>query len=109
MGDSEIRLISKFENIIEKEFYKKHSKSDDLLFDIFLVHIKKGAFLIKEDESLVKKLSIFIPPESPYYLYFEGFNLLTFESNEFQQAMNDFAELCQKRQLENNPLLGSLK
>ena len=107
--DSEIRLISKFENMIDKEFYQKHSKSDDLLFDIFLVHIKKGAFLIKKDESLVRRLSIFIPPESPYYLYFEGFNLLTFESNEFQQAMNDFAELCQKRQLENDLLLGSLK
>ena len=80
-----------------------------LLFDIFLFQIKKGAFLINEDESLVKKLSIFIPPESPYYLYFEGFNLLTFESNEFQQAMDDFAELCQKRQLENDLLLGSLK
>ena len=107
--DSEIRLVSKFENMIDKDFYQKHSKSDDLLFDIFLVHIKKGAYLIKEDESLVKKLSIFIPPESPYYLYFEGFNLLTFESNEFQQAMDDFAELCQKRQLENDLLLGSLK
>ena len=107
--DSEIRLISKFENIIDKEFYQKHSKSADLLFDIFLVHIKKGAYLIKEDESLVKKLSIFIPPESPYYLYFEGFNLLTFESNEFQQAMDDFVKLCQKRQLENDLLLGSLK
>jgi hypothetical protein len=107
--DSEIRLVSKFENMIDKDFYKKHSKSDDLLFDIFLVHIKKGAYLIKEDESLVKKLSIFIPPESPYYLYFEGFNLLTFESNEFQQAMDDFAELCQKRQLENDLLLGSHK
>lgn len=107
--DSEIRLISKFENIIDKEFYQKHSKSDDLLFDVFLVHIKKGAFLIKEDESLVKRLSIFIPPESPYYLYFEGFNLLTFESNEFQQAMDDFVELCQKRQLESDLLLGSLK
>ena len=107
--DSEIRLISKFENIIDKEFYQKHSKSADLLFDIFLVHIKKGAYLIKEDESLVKKLSIFIPPESPYYLYFEGFNLLTFESNEFQQAMDDFVELCQKRQLENDLLIGSLK
>ena len=107
--DSEIRLISKFENMIDKEFYQKHSKSDDLLFDIFLVHIKKGAFLIKKDESLVRRLSIFIPPESPYYLYFEGFNLLTFESNEFQQAMDDFAELCQKRQLENDLLLGSHK
>ncbi len=95
--------------MIDKEFYQKHSKSDNLLFDVFFVHIKKGAYLIKEDESLVRRLSIFIPPESPYYLYFEGFNLLTFESNEFQQAMDDFVELCQKRQLENDLLLGSLE
>ena len=107
--DSEIRLVGKFENMIDKEFYQKHSKSDDLLFDIFLVHIKKGAYLIKEDESLVRRLSIFIPPESPYYLYFEGFNLLTFESNEFQQAMDNFVMLCQKRQLESDLLLGSLE
>ena len=79
------------------------------MFDVFFVHIKKGGYLIKEDESLVRRLSIFIPPESPYYLYFEGFNLLTFESNEFQQAMDDFVELCQKRQLENDLLLGSLE
>ena len=104
--DSEIRCqIWKY---IDREFYQNILKALTYCL-IFLVHIKKGAYLIKEDESLVKKLSIFIPPESPDYLYFEGFNLLTFESNEFQQAMDDFVKLCQKRQLENDLLLGSLK
>ena len=107
--ESEIRLISKFENMIDKEFYQKYSKSDDLLFDVFFIQIKKGAVLIKEDDSLVERLSIFIPSESPYHLYFEGFNLLTFENNGLEQAMNDFVELCQKRQLESGLLLGAIK
>lgn len=107
--ESEIRLISKFENMIDKEFYQKYSKSDDLLFDVFFIQIKKGAVLIKEDDSLVKKLSIFIPPESPYHLYFDGFNLLTFENNGFEQVMKDFVELCQRRQSESDLLLGAIK
>ena len=107
--ESEIRLISKFENMIDKEFYQKYSKSDDLLFDVFFIQIKKGAVLIKEDDSLVKKLSIFIPPESPYHLYFDGFNLLTFENNGFEQVMKDFVELCQRRQSESELLLGAIK
>ncbi len=107
--DSEVRLINKFENIIDKEFYKKYFTNDDLLYDVFLISIKKGAVLIKADDSLVKKLSIFVPPESPYHLYFDGFNLLTFENNGFEQAINDFAELCQKRLSENGLLLGAIE
>ena len=108
--NSEIISVSKFENVTDKEFYQKYFTQDkDLLFDIFTIEIKNGTTLIKRDDSLVKKLSLFVPPESPYHLYLDGFHLLTFENNGFQQAMNEFAELCQKRQLENNLLLGAIK
>lgn len=107
--DSEIRLISKFEDMVDKEFYEKFFKSKDLLFDIFFIEIKNGTTLIKKDDSLINKLSIFVPPESPYHLYLDGFNLLTFKNNEFQYAINKFINLCRKRQKENDLLTRATK
>ena len=95
--NARVDSIVKLEEYLELDSYGDLSwiKTSDLLFDIFFIEITKGAVLIYEDDSLVDKLSFFVPAESPYHLYFDKFNLVTFKNNGLKKVLTDFTRICE--------------
>ncbi len=96
--EAKIYSIRKLENLVGEEFYKKMQHKYDLeealFYDLFLIIFPDGIPLINKDESYVEKFSIFFPEESPYRFLLGGYEIATFESNGFAEALDQLPKVC---------------
>jgi hypothetical protein len=101
--EAKIHSVLKLEDLVGKEFYKKaHDKYDleePLLYDLFLITFPEGLPLINKDDSLVEKFSIFFPEESPYQFLMGGFDMTTFKSDGFTEALEQLPKVCDEENI----------
>jgi hypothetical protein len=101
--EAKILSVLKLEDLVGKELYKNtHNKYDleePLRYDLFLIIFPEGLPLINKDDSLVEKFSIFFPEESPYQFLMGGFDMTTFKSNGFADALEQLPKVCDEENI----------